>query len=258
MSDLTIIRVVDLETTGFPPDAEPIEIAAIDVRLRPFALPVIDDGQTAGTGLPVTLRQALVRPTRPIPPQASAVHHLIDEDVAGASPWGEVWPLFMGPAIAAFCAHSAAFERAFIGDQMTGGKPWVCTWKCALRLWPDALAHSNQALRYWLKPAGLDRGKAALSHRAWPDAYVTAHLLALMIERASIEELIAWSAEPALLARVPFGNWKGHPWQDVDDGFLSWVLSRDFDENVMHTARTEQKRRAAERGETPPMAGGQI
>ena len=35
------IRVFDLETTGFPPDAEVIEITAVDVVTRPFALPLI-------------------------------------------------------------------------------------------------------------------------------------------------------------------------------------------------------------------------
>jgi hypothetical protein len=26
--------------------------------------------------------------------------------------------------------------------------PWICTYKCALRVWPDLDGHSNQELRY--------------------------------------------------------------------------------------------------------------
>lgn len=232
--------MVDLETTGFPPDAEPIEIGAVDVQVRPLALPAISDEP----------RWALVRPGRRIPPESSAVHHLIDEDLVDCRRWAEVWPLFVSPAIDAYAAHTAKFERAFLTEEMLGGRPWICTWKCALRLWPEAPSHSNHALRYWLKPAGIRRDRAALAHRAYPDAYVTAHLLALMLEQASVEQLVEWSAKPALLARVPFGNWRGHPWADVDDGFLDWVLRRDFDEDVIFTARTEVERREREREAT--------
>lgn len=241
MTDNILIRVVDLETTGLPPDAEVIEIAAVDVRISPFALPRIDEGRTL-TGQPRPM-QAFVCPPRPIPPEASAVHHIIDGDVAGALPWCEVWPGFISPAVTYYCAHSAKFERAFIPDIMTDDRPWICTWKCALRLWPDAPKHSNQALRYWLKRPGLDRSKANLAHRAWPDAYVTAHLLAAMLECVTAEQLVAWSAEPAILPRITFGKLRGRPWSDADGGLLHWVIDRDFDEDVKFTVRAELERR---------------
>lgn len=232
-----IIRVVDLETTGFPPDADIVEIGAVDVMVAPFRLPHVLDHYPLGR------QSIMVRPNRPIPPQASAVHHLVDADVALAATWEEVWPMFNEAAPSAWCAHSAKMERAFITDAMTGGKPWIDTWKCALRLWPDAPSHSNQSLRYWRNPSGLDRALATPAHRAWPDAYVTVHLLVAMLELSSAEELIAWSKEPALLARVPFGAMRGRPWRDADDGFLDWVLARDFDDNVLFTARQEMERR---------------
>lgn len=239
--DTIIIRVVDLETTGFPPDAEVIEIAAVDVRVAPFALPKIDMRRDADAR-PNPL-QAFVRPERDIPPEASAVHHLIDGDVAAARPWAEVWPGFVVPEITYFAAHSAKFERAFLTDDIVSGRPWICTWKCALRLWPDAPAHSNQTLRYWRKPPGLDRSLASLAHRAWPDAYVTAHLLAAMLELVSAETLATWSQEPALLPRITFGKLRGRPWGEADGGLLAWVLDRDFDEDVKFTVRAEIKRR---------------
>jgi exodeoxyribonuclease X len=240
MTDQLRIRVVDLETTGFPPDAEPIEIASVDVLVRPLHLPIVEDDACF----------ALVRPRGRIPATASAIHHLIAEDVRDAPPWEQVFPLFLRGDIAAWCAHSSKVEAHYLTADIIGGKPWICTHKCALRLWPEAPAHSNQALRYWLKPPGLDRRKAALAHRAYPDAYVTAHLLALALERVSVEQLIQWTSEPALLARIPFGDCKGQPWANCDDGFLDWVLARQFDDDVMFTARKEVERRERERTET--------
>lgn len=231
-----LIRVIDLEATGFPPDAAPIEIGAVDV--------------SAGDLQPTTLSifgSDLIHTERAIPPEASAVHHIVADDILGAPTWENVLPRYlqMGePDV--FAAHNAKFERAFITDALTGGRPWICTWKCALRLWPDAPGHSNQVLRYWRNPPGLERDVAYLAHRALPDAYVTAHLLVAMLEQASVEQLIAWSAEPALLARIPFGDFRGSPWSACDVGFLHWVLRRDFDEDLLFTARHELQRREAD------------
>jgi len=230
---MSIIRVVDLETTGFPPDAEVIEIATVDVVARPYHAPRIVDESCF----------ALVKPGRAIPPESSAVHHLVDDDLIDCASWDETWPLFVCDAPPIWAAHSAKFERHFISDEMTVGASWICTWKCALRLWPEAPSHSNQALRYWLRPPQMDRRRAQLAHRALPDAYVTAHLLAMMIERSSVEQLVAWTGEPAVLARIPFGNMRGRPWGEADTSFLHWVLARDFDDDVMHTARSELERR---------------
>lgn len=62
--------MIDIETTGIDPAADAtIEIASVDL--------VRDGGIT-------NAMDTLVRPTKPIPPGASAVHHIIDDDVAHA------------------------------------------------------------------------------------------------------------------------------------------------------------------------------
>lgn len=190
----------------------------------------------------------LVNPGHPIPPETSAIHHIIDEDVAHQA----AWPVAALPIIAplhlegnwikpepivAFAAHNAKFERQWITDDLTSGRPWICTYKCALRLWPDAPSHSNQTLRYWRKPPGLDREIANVAHRAGPDAYVSAHLLAQMLTEAPLDSLIQWTSEPALLIRCHIGKERGKLWSDVDSGFLRWLLDKDFDEDVKFTAR---------------------
>ncbi|MEH0194535.1 exonuclease domain-containing protein [Caulobacter sp. CCNWLY153] len=227
------ILVVDLEGTDFPPDAGVVEIGTCRTL-------ILDDGPIA---LPCHT-SIFVNPGRPIPPEASAVHHIIDSDVAPYDSFEKSWPLFLAPEDRALAAHQADYERAFIKPDMTGDRPWICTWKSALRLWPEAPSHGLQALRYYLGLAGVERAQAAPPHRAGPDAYVCAHLLAHMLTVATVGQLIAWSAEPALQVKVPFGQHRGQRWTAMDDGFLVWVLERDFDEHVHFTARHEQSRRA--------------
>ena len=110
------------------------------------------------------------------------------------------------------------------------------------RVWPEAPSHSNQALRYWLKPEGLDRKIASEAHRALPDAYVTAFTLRELLKRATFAELVAWSAEPALLPRVTFGKHKGAAWGAVPPDYLDWLLRQaDMNEDVKFTARKALK-----------------
>lgn len=227
---MTVVRVVDLETTGLPPDAEVAEIACVDVDVETRK---IERGW-----------RRLVRPVRPMPPEASAVHHLVDADLVDEHPWSEVWPeMVPGADVLAYCAHNAKFEQAFVVDGMRNFKPFICTWKCALRLWPNLSTHSNQGLRYALS-LPIARAAASPPHRALPDARVTAHLLVRMLGVATVEDLVAWSAEPALLPRVPMGKHRGKRWGDVPDGYLDWVI-RDIKDNedVAHCAAREQERR---------------
>lgn len=245
-----IVRVVDLETTGSrPPEHGVVEIGWQDVE----AEPALDEGASATWRVSRERGALLVDPRRPIPAQTSAIHHLVDEDVAGAPTWLAAATGVLGPpgrSLSAFAAHRADFERRWCVDALTGGRPWVCTWKCALRLWPSAPSFSNQVLRYWRRPDGLDRALALPAHRAGPDAYVTAHHLRDMLRLASLDQLVAWTREPALLVRVPYGANRGRRWSEVDDAFLDHLLSggSEGDGDVRFTARRERERRARERG----------
>ncbi len=229
----TIIRVVDLETTGSrPPNAAVVEIGWQDV--------VLDDD---GASLLGPTQAALVDPGMPITPQTAAIHHIIDEDVAGAASWVETAPAVLRPetiTITAFAAHRAAFEQRWC-DHLTAGQPWICTFKCALRVWPDAPSFSNQSLRYWRKPNGLNRELGLPAHRAGPDAYVTAHLLRDLILAAGLQSLITWSQEPALLVRVPHGPERGRRFEELDAATLDH-LTQSSNTDVAFSARNAQLR----------------
>ena len=105
--------------------------------------------------------------------------------------------------------------------------------------------HSNQGLRYWRRPAGLDRATGLPAHRAGPDSYVTAHHLRDMLAIASVAQLLSWSEQPALLVRVPNGALRGRRWDELDAAQLDRVLAGEWGQNqdMLFTARTELARR---------------
>ena len=234
------VRVIDLETTGNSfTDGGVVEIGWQDV--------VAGEGGWRLLGGPAS---RLVRPGNPISPATSAIHHIVDEDVADAPPWHDVAPdvLCGAPKPAVLAAHRASFEQRWCLPALSGHARWICTYKCALRLWPEAPGHSNQGLRYWRRPQGLDRALGMPAHRAAPDAYVTAHHLRDMLALSGVAQLLAWSAEPALLARVPHGASRGRRWADLDEAALARILEGDAGGNVdlLFTARTERDRRGGQ------------
>jgi exodeoxyribonuclease X len=229
------IRVIDLETTGSRPPAHGVcEIGWQDVVLGADGRWAVNDERG----------NVLVNPGRSIPPVTMAVHHIIDADVADAGFWPDVAPDVLKPegGALALAAHRASFEQRFCTPALSGGARWICTWKCALRLWPGSPSFSNQVLRYWRMPEGLDREIGLPVHRAMPDAYVTAHHLRDMLNEASLEQLLEWSALPGLLPRVPTGPDRGREWRELDTESLR-RFAADRDEDVRYSAATELERR---------------
>lgn len=235
MSDsaTSLIRVIDLETGGNGPN-DVCEIGWQDVDL-----------DAGGTWRLTDERGALfVNPGRPISADTMAVHHIRDEDVADAPYWKQVASSVLRPSqpIVALAAHRAAFEQRYCTPRFTGGLPWICTWKCALRVWPELPRFSNQMLRYQRMPEGLVHEIGLPAHRAMPDAYVTAHHLRDLLNAASLRQLLDWSSEPGLLPRVPAGPERGKAWDRLSDETLE-ELARDRDIDVRFSANTEVTRR---------------
>jgi len=231
----TSFLAIDFETTGIPGDGqdspeygahEVIEVGCCAVT-------------TSATGQLQIHPPASIfcRPDRSIPPGASAVHHILDHHVANA-PAAEDVLADIAASGEPLVAHNDRFERRFFNPS---GALWIDTYRCALRVWPEAPGHGNQTLRYWLgldRLEGFDPQHAMPAHRAGPDAYVTAHILAQLIAATGdAGQLFEWSSQPALLRRVRFGKHRGTPWSEVPQDYLEWVVRQhDMDEDVRHTA----------------------
>lgn len=237
------IRVVDLETAGNGL-TDVCEIGWQDVVLG-------DDGQWA---LSEDRGARWVNPGHPISPDTMAVHHILDEWVADAPFWKDVAGSVLRPdgGVRALAAHRAAFEQRYCTPRLTGGAAWICTWKCALRAWPELTRFSNQMLRYQRRPVGLVHELGLPAHRALPDAYVTAHHLRDLLNVVPFEQLVAWSLEPGLLPRVPSGPFRGKPWTALDRVTLTG-LAADRDDSIRFSAACELAHRQAQ-GDPPPPA----
>lgn len=220
-----IIRSIDFETTGFITDAEPdhkiIEIGWADVN----DLAVIQDGGSV-----------LCNPGRPISHEAMAVHHITDAMVSDAH--GEI-SILGTPTY--FCAHVADHELKYFKPEV----PIICTYKAALRLWPDAPAHNLQFLRYHLA-LEVDPERVSPPHRAGPDAYLGAVLMLRILKdgRATIDEMVRWSGGPALLPKVNFGKHKGKKWEELPTDYLEWIIYKsDMDRDIIANAKHHLKKR---------------
>jgi exodeoxyribonuclease X len=180
----------------------------------------------------------LVNTQDAVPPESSAVHHLTEDDLCMAPAWDWVKEQIGVGSPSVFAAHYADFEKGWLTTDIIGTDTWICTFKCALRLWPDAPSHSNQSLRYWLKHEGLCRATAEKAHRAGPDSYVTAFHLRKMLTLASVAQLIEWTSQPALLITCRLPAHRGILWRDVPSSYLEWVADKStLDENTKFTAR---------------------
>lgn len=225
---MSVIRCVDFETTGIPTSDDPhaiVEIGWCDVSFDPWFV-----------NQPASI---LCNPGRPIPAAAMAIHHITDGDVAEAK--GSLSVLGTPEY---FAAHNADYERQFIQTDI----PFICTWKVALRVWPDAESHSLQFLRYHLglKPNAVS---ANPPHRAGPDAYLCALLLEKILQQPGapdVETMVRWSNGHALLPRCPLFKHKGKKWEDVPTDYLDWIVNKpnDVAPDVKANAKLHLSRRS--------------
>ncbi len=245
----TRLRVIDIETTGEAPPAEIIEFGRVDV---------VRMGDAWVVERPMA---RLYRPLRAIPPETMAVHHITEADFTPDTP--VCTPERLQQAIQGgerpdvLVAHNCAFERLFLEAALPASLPWICTYKVALQVWPEAPRHSNQVLRYW-RDLKLDAALAMPPHRAGPDAYVTAHLLTELLSSASVEQMVQWTSQPKRLPTLPFGKHRGLPWPEVPLDYLQWMARQtDMDADAIWCAQQEMARRDAppERQSSNPEAG---
>ncbi len=241
------IVVIDLETTDKDPEKAHIVEWAVAVKGAPWF----------GSGGGWEMQSALVRPPVPIPAETSAVHQIIDRDVESAMTLEEQLPTLariLGEPGTIAVAHNADYERAILGRHALPQVPWVCTYKAACRVFPESPGLSNEVLRHWLG-LGTGRSHHQAAHSAVHDAMVTGQIFdEIMGRKVSINDLIEWSDQPALLPTCPIGEWRGRKWEEIDDGFLRWIIRKIADRrDVVFCAEVELRRRdEAEKVALPP------
>lgn len=227
LRDATII-VLDTETTGL--DTENDRICEVG-----WAIVRWDDERVqfyVGRAL-----NEIIDPEVPIPAVASAVHHLTDKTVKGCPFIEELADQRFFDSFDLLVAHNAEFDRAFCVRQglVPEDKPWLCTYRLARHVFPDAPSYKNQVLRYWL---GFE-DVSGDAHRAGHDAEVTAMILCKMLndglsaELLDIDKLIAFAEAPVFLrGRIGFGKHADKTWMEClasDRSYLQWMAKQGAD-----------------------------
>ncbi|MGH3050876.1 MAG: 3'-5' exonuclease [Gaiellaceae bacterium] len=176
--------VFDCETTGTSPGRDEIVSLAL-VRLD-------------ADGVEVGRCSSLVRPSCPIPREATAVHGISYRDVAGAPTLAEVAPELLRLLDGAvFVAHNASFDLAMLQHGLAaagiGYEPpaVACTLEAFRLLEPLAPAHNLEAV--------CARHDVALdAHDALGDALATVALLRLVLavglapETVELDQAAVW------------------------------------------------------------------
>lgn len=215
-------RVLDFETTGFPPAASVCEIGFTDVEW--FADPRAGDTVIHPTS------SMIVKPLHMIELEAMAIHHITEADVQDKPSCTVALNSLIKHAhlkgVDVWVAHNNEFELKFFNPP---DSKWICTYKSSVVIWPNAPKHTNQVLRYFLNlPCESELAEPA--HRAGPDTYVTALLLLEALKHKTPEELMTITTQPRqarVLTSVDFGKHKGKQWSEVPRDYMQWLLGQD-------------------------------
>lgn len=228
-------RVLDFETTGFPPAASVVEIGFTDVEVTiedPTKIPSVIDALIHPT------MAMLCLPSHMIEYEAMAVHHITEEMVKDAPPTALALKRLQEDAqqkhVDIWVAHNNEFERKFFNPPDI---KWICTYKSGTHIWPDAPSHKAQVLRYFLK-LDLEPELCDPPHRAGPDTYTTAHLLVKALEKASVAQMLEYTGAPTVMQIMPFGKHKGKKWSEVPTDYIQWLASQaDVKPDVLSTCK---------------------
>lgn len=208
-----------------------------------------------------------IRPSIAIHPEATAVHGITVEDLVACPSFGDVAPEFSALIDAAdvIVGYNVAFDLDMLHAEFSRARipPMDLTGKRivdVLRLWhhvePRTLVAAHEKFC----------GEALVdAHQASADVAATARVLAAMLgafgladkewsEIAAISDPfkkrtswlgpsphVQWDDSGAVV--LGFGKYKGCQLDQIDAGFLRWVLAKDFPPHVKDVCRVALERR---------------
>jgi exodeoxyribonuclease X len=222
--------VVDTETS----DLEPAKGATI-LELAWMVVGFADNKWKATSAY-----ETYIQYDGPINPHAQASHHIQSSRLK--APFAIVRSDAVGKLSETIksdtfiVAHNSEFDSKFLPEVIN---PWICTYRCAKKIWPNAPGYSNQVLRYWLSiDPDLSLAptiKARAPHQALYDVATTTGILLKMLDSHSPAELHQFS-QPTRLKTIDFGKHKGLPFERVPKDYLVWLADQPrLDQDVKFT-----------------------
>ncbi len=248
------ILYLDTETTG--PDPEKAEVCELAMLLTPYS------GSARSEGSSQLCR--LVRPTGPVPPEASAVHHITNamlEDAPSVKDLEQDARELVSRADLV-AAHNLPYDLSILKRQMPSVFEAVAeeaeldTLRLSRHVWPFIPSHSLQTLRYRF---GLDEGLTGDAHRALFDTFLVRALLEKIMTEGLTDastwgELADISRSPLEIQTFGFGKYRGQLVEDIiasDPDYIRWLLRQKWIPNdypdLYHTILKKSGRSGGDR-----------
>ena len=205
--------LADVETTGVSTTDRVVEVAW---AILSEDFDILDEGYS------------LINPLMPIPAGASAVHHIVNKDVADAPTidqyFGDVLGNRLGSMDVVLVAHNSAFDYRYLSPYLPEGTPQMCTLRLARKLYPDLDNHKLGTIVYALE---LDVKKDRF-HSADGDMAVLSALLGKMSEDFgyTLWDLFELANTPIQMTKIGFGKHKGTPLKNLPHSYVDWLLNK--------------------------------
>ncbi len=190
--------------------------------------------------------ETLIDPCCPIPQTSIDIHHITQEMVTGKPVIETIVPKLLeliGHHIV--IGHGINFDLALVGKAADrAGIPhklqnarYFDTLRMA-RLYGESPTNSLEQLR---KHFNIE---AEGAHRAMSDVIVNVGVFKYLAKRfKTTEQLFEILEKPILLKSMPLGKHKGRLMKEIPLNYLRWAVTKDFDQDLLFSIRSELKRR---------------
>jgi len=228
----TRVLFLDTETTG--PDPETASICEIALLLSTYR------GFRRDPAADLYL-QRLVLPAEPVPPEASAVHHITNCMLEGKPAVSEIADEAAELAGRAdlLCAHNLPFDLTILARELPGvfggirAEKQLDSLRLSKHLWPLVPSHALQALRYRFE---LDADLKGDAHRAMFDAELVRALVEHitgtgLLNPGNWKELVDYTMSPLEVKIFSFGKYRGKLVEDIaaqDRDYIMWLLKQEW------------------------------
>ena len=222
---------LDCESTGL----EPTEDRIVEIAVAKFSLSEIFEQY-----------ESLIDPGCPIPQTSQEIHKISQEMIEGKPKIKEVLPqllqMIKGHII---IGHGIGFDLALIAAEAKRNQipctileaPFIDTLRLA-RLYGESPINSPDKLRqhFNIEPQGV--------HRAMSDVLVNIEVFKYLAKPyKTVEELLKVLQKPIKMRMMPLGKHKGRRFEEVPIEYLRWAEKKDFDQDLLHSIRTELRNR---------------